>query len=110
MRELKFRAWGKGQKKMHFDNFAVNPDGTTKTWGIFDHLEVMLYTGLKDKFNHEIYEGDIVLISLPGFGIEKNIVVEYGNGEYKEPMFEEYHRQIIGNIYQNPELLNQENK
>ena len=63
------------------------------------------WTGLLDKQGKEIYEGDIVRITLAGFGIEKDLVVKWENGAYKEPMFEDYHREIISNIHENPELI-----
>ena len=69
MRELKFRAWDKLFKEM-FDvpmlsNKAVShavpqkfmPDGVPLA-----QVELMQYTGLKDKQGKEIYEGDIVKV------------------------------------------------
>ena len=82
-------------------------------------LKIMQYTGLKDKNNKEIYEGDIVkLRANHGIGVIKYsdewgaFVVEYikprplvvlGMNYYKEDI------EVIGNIYENSELLG-ENK
>lgn len=81
---------------------------------------LMQYTGLKDKNGKEIYEGDIVHILVDvdtdGVGyhnqhmIERKGKVEYGLGSYQVGDFElgesgEEEREILGNIYENPELL-----
>lgn len=96
------------------------PNSTKIKGGIFlplddDDLIFMQYTGLKDKNGKEIYEGDILLRD-GGF----QLIVSYKNGAYTRSyqnsniylLYDAFitdgclvDYMVIGNIYENPELL-----
>lgn len=121
-REIKFRAWHKDLKKM----FKIGQITLEKgTWNFEPNdrdfigisipsqpsFVLMQYTGLHDKNGKEIYEGDIVksyyYIDTPNGEQERfnQKVINYNDVlcEYKINAFENL--EVIGNIYENPELL-----
>lgn len=79
----------------------------------FSHeLELMQATGLKDKNGVEIYVGDIADITDYKNGNEFRGAISFKNGSYvvesniaTHYRFIDYDIEIIGDIYQNPELL-----
>ena len=119
MREIKFRAWNVITKTMidlkKITPLALNMD----TDGLFipfsDGLPLIQYTGLLDKNGKEIYEGDIIEWGHQRFGLVKSRI------EFIAGSFQHYPNvrgvnsgvlngiicscEIIGNIYENPELI-----
>lgn len=126
MREIKFRALVKDRKAI-FEVILIDYVSKKVTYLLervghllsirdakFNDVELMQYTGLKDKNNKEIYEGDILFES---FG-ERYYKVVFENGGFRAEFkgdFDEHSFdlidvvaqgcEIVGNIYENPELM-----
>lgn len=72
-------------------------------------IELMQYTGLKDRLGVDIYEGDIVREELRSGAVNRYAIEYYKNGFYLSDFlhgnWDAEDTEVIGNIYQNPELL-----
>ena len=115
MREIKFRAWDKEDGMLDISHWTVNMLNENR----LPSFQIMQFTGLHDKNGKEIWEGDIIF---DDGGIIEGIrymgIVTYGewNGA---PMFYSNTSifgtperlmltkttQVLGNIYENQELL-----
>ena len=126
-REIKFRAWDKGKKEFVDDvlitankhGFLYQNDNKCEFSGEDRDIILMQYTGLKDKTGVEIFERDIVRRFDYG---ERVGVVEYGYGNGNiwggYMIVSPKHGiigpskdiEVIGNIYENPELISSDTK
>ena len=111
-RTIKFRVWDKTLNKIHCWS-AIENHFTFEELLDDNFFEAMQYTGLKDKNDIEIYEGDILFHPLQGkrkvFYPYSETVASYGLRNVDNGMgstLQDAHRvwEIIGNIYENPEL------
>jgi len=120
-REIKFRAWMKDQKEMveveWLGKEMLQPQGYEIE--SIDEAVIMQYTGLKDKNGKEIYEGDILRDSLGWvFAVEWDSDNARFLGRHTKPRGDTYicyvgrepKAEIIGSIYDNPELLQEVDK
>src|SRR5690625_2030614 len=125
-RELKFRAYIKHLNMLvdvdviDFleEEIEVFITGSDMHVYRFDEIELIKYTGLKDKNGREIYEGDILQHNVQdyvaGYPRESNYIAKviHGVGAFwAEDMLlidaieNDSENEVIGNIYENPELL-----
>lgn len=125
MREIKFRGKGKKDRKWYFGNlYDKDTYGRTHICTInggclnIDHTTVGQFTGLYDKNNNEIYEGDVIRLN-----DYANVVCVFQHGAFGYVYAKDFHSfagntnftfnpknqdadvEIVGNIFDNPELL-----
>ena len=137
-REIKFRLWSKiGKKFIETNNpnleFVINNNGYLYSIENFYgeiyvlpqmDIEVLQFTGLQDRNGKEIYEGDILKYNFPYDGRLKHVSpvkfletkASFGIKDRYEneiPLYKiaaNNYFEVIGNIYENEELLKSEEK
>ena len=128
----RYRAWDKNLKTMYEVDDIMSIDFGKSEISVktlffertnyykFDDIVLMQSTGLKDENGKEIFEGDIVKVTdgdertnFPDGGIGTicgldGIFMWYIDGQVHNGLFDisqEYYIEVVGNIYENPELL-----
>jgi len=127
-REIKFRAWDRQTKEMIPWNNMYGLANMETGLGVhlavadqcyLDEVDLMQYTGLRDKNGKEIYEGDVLAQNPRKYHVQAHgeydsaFVVEWSTingGDDADPQSHGYHfdpssLEVIGNIYENSELL-----
>jgi hypothetical protein len=109
MREIKFRAWDTKNNEMR------SWDDISRNWTMLElerqsNCIIMQSTGLKDKSGKDIWEGDIL-----GGDFNREYSEVFFNEKWAQFMTRSHistgslnkidHLEVIGNIYENPELL-----
>lgn len=121
----KLRAWDKQDERMSYGEVEYFDDSINYRFDHFwtsadEDVEFMQSTGLKDKNNVEIYEGDVIncrnsfrnpMTGSGSLSINRDFKIIFENGEFRAKGFDIRlknilsYSEVIGNIYENPELL-----
>lgn len=125
MREIKFRAWNRNDRKMYtpdskgiiieingYNQFWIKDTKYLQEWFLGNNLDsnLMQFIGRQDVDGKDIYEGDIVSYFSYNTENKKTGAVKYVDGDGCFcidflPLHSMYSIKVIGNIYENPELI-----
>ena len=121
----KLRAWDKQDERMSYGEVEYFDDSINYRFDHFctgadEDVEFMQSTGIKDKNGVEIYEGDVInyrnsfrnpMTGSGSLSINRDFKIIFKDGEFKAKGFDIRlknilnYSEVVGNIYENPELL-----
>lgn len=122
----KFRAWDKGLESMipvEMIDFEYEMINVNAAWRTFEEIELMQSTGLKDKNDVEIFEGDVLLHTsssvnysdtywhsyVQAYRMDNGVFRIKGKHIYDTDLMSARSRiEVVGNIYQHQKLLEKE--
>lgn len=88
-----YNAWLGNNIEYNADNFLIN-------------VLLLQYTGIKDKNGVEIYEGDVVELNVPTYKTTTKTIGDlYDVFALDKNVESTSYIEVIGNVYENPELL-----
>jgi uncharacterized phage protein (TIGR01671 family) len=116
MNNIKARAWDKKIKKFHYWDFASNINAIFWEMARKEKMPINFFIGLRDNNKKEIFNGDILarkgdrayyLVGMGkvGFTLTKHIDGEKYASNFQFSYYGNEKGRVIGNIYENPELL-----
>lgn len=121
---FKFRAWHEPTQKMFevhcftdtqvFENALDGVGATPTNPANMDDCVLMQCTGLKDKTGRLIYDGDVVALNddeiavISWKDIIARFIIESEDVQADFDNFYPYELEIVGNIYETPQLLGDE--
>ena len=131
MREIKYRVWCKNKNEWEKDLIAILPSGALlhhighssyRPCSRDSHI-VVFYTGLKDRNGVDIYDGDLLSGIDPNGETIPMFEVEFDHGIGMWIFYDDfdgydytsihcaaemgYEFEIFGNVYENPDLINE---
>lgn len=115
LRKIAFRGKNRYRKEWLYGNLVQYKDGSFSIDGVpVETNSVGQFTGMLDKNGKEIYEGDVILQQ--GYSGKKPMLVRFEHGAFivgwhggsstaTRPMLIQKRCEVLGNIYDNPELI-----